>query len=175
MIDPSRKYCLPPVFHEDAEILILGTMPGNDSIAADMYYANKSNHFWNYIYRILQPDYPVCKCFDMTVPKEDRYELLKRNKIAVWDVVSDCLRGGNLDSKIIAPRFNPIADFVNRSNIKAVLCTSVKSRHFLKKSEQDILIKIPIELIGSSSSSRWDNPFETMHYWSEIINKYLSL
>ncbi len=172
--DLQRKYCLPPVFREDAEILILGTMPGNDSLSAGMYYTNSSNYFWNFIYRILLTDYPGWKNFDISLSMQERYLLLLENKVALWDVVSDCFREGSLDSKIIDPKFNPIADLIEGSNIKAVLCTSVKTRLYLKQSKEDKKIHVPIEVIGSSSASNWTNPFETLNHWKMIIDKYIS-
>jgi len=42
-IPQVRKSGLPPVVDEDTEILVLGTLPSDMSLAAGQYYANPAN------------------------------------------------------------------------------------------------------------------------------------
>ena len=44
-----KKKCLLPWIDNDTQILIVGTMPGEQSLQEQMYYANKNNKFWSYI------------------------------------------------------------------------------------------------------------------------------
>ncbi len=73
-----------PLIGNDAEILILGTMPGNTSLQQHEYYAYKHNHFWKLIYAVFdqppQAGYPA------------KVKYIKDNKIALWDVLSKCRR-----------------------------------------------------------------------------------
>lgn len=48
-----RKSGLPPVVSQNTEILILGTLPSDMSIAASQYYANPGNDFWKLIGAVL--------------------------------------------------------------------------------------------------------------------------
>jgi hypoxanthine-DNA glycosylase len=82
----------PPIVDASAEILILGSLPSVKSIEARQYYAHPQNAFWRIMGRLFAagPDTPYIK----------RTELLKRNRIAVWDVLASSVRPGSMDSDI---------------------------------------------------------------------------
>tara|TARA_R110002124_G_scaffold211274_3_gene377587 strand:- start:1071 stop:1595 length:525 start_codon:yes stop_codon:yes gene_type:complete len=92
MIDGDRIKGFSPVTTEDAQILILGSMPGVKSLEADEYYAHPRNAFW-----------PVMAVL-FGVQGFDNYQektaLLRENRIALWDVLQHCTRPGSLDSAI---------------------------------------------------------------------------
>jgi hypoxanthine-DNA glycosylase len=44
-----RKSGLPPAVDENTELLILGTLPSDMSLAEGQYYANPGNDFWKLI------------------------------------------------------------------------------------------------------------------------------
>ncbi|UCJ09900.1 DNA-deoxyinosine glycosylase [Chitinophaga pendula] len=166
----KRITCFAPLFDQHSKILVLGTMPGNESLYQGMYYANTKNLFWDFMYRILVPDYPPYQLLDKDTPKQARYELLKANHIALWDIVADCFRSDNRDSKIIDPRFNDIAGFVKSTNIKAVICNGAKSNEYLEIAGQKPQIAIPVHILGSTSTSNQTNPFKTFGQWRDTFN-----
>lgn len=53
------KSALHPLTDNSTRILILGTMPGDQSIAKQQYYGNKGNHFWKIIFTIFNENYSV--------------------------------------------------------------------------------------------------------------------
>ena len=40
------KRCFPPVVDANTRVLVLGSLPGEISLAQGQYYANKQNRFW---------------------------------------------------------------------------------------------------------------------------------
>jgi len=71
--------------------MILGSMPGEASLAKTEYYAHPRNAFW-----------PVLQAvFGGSISSYgDKCEILKSNKVAVWDVLIQCVRPGSLDANI---------------------------------------------------------------------------
>ena len=81
-----------PIFDENSRILILGTFPSVKSREQDFYYAHPRNRFWNILSKLTQEPLPVTK--------EEKIELLLRNRIALWDVIESCEITGSSDSSI---------------------------------------------------------------------------
>ena len=91
--DDSVKTGLPPVARADARLLILGSLPGDASLAARRYYAHPTNQFWRLLGSAIgeelhTADYPA------------RLERLARRKIGLWDVIGSARRRGSLDQAI---------------------------------------------------------------------------
>lgn len=97
---------LPPIADRYARVLILGSMPGEASLAAGEYYAFRHNQFWRIAGEIcgFAPDAPYAR----------RKSVLKKARIALWDVLESCVRPGSLDSAIRADsmRVNDFAAFL---------------------------------------------------------------
>jgi TDG/mug DNA glycosylase family protein len=89
----------------DAEILILGSLPGRKSLEMQQYYAHPQNAFWKIIARIHGAEWPL--------PYTHRVRLLTANYIALWDVLAAAERPGSLDSSIVhhSARANDFAAF----------------------------------------------------------------
>tara|TARA_R110002020_G_scaffold309301_2_gene525311 strand:+ start:147168 stop:147656 length:489 start_codon:yes stop_codon:yes gene_type:complete len=81
-----------PIAAPDAEILILGSMPGIASLEANQYYAHPRNAFWRIMGELFGAG--------IELPYAERQDILKSRRIAVWDVLQFCQRVGSLDSNI---------------------------------------------------------------------------
>ena len=81
-----------PVSDKNAKVLILGSMPGEESLKKNQYYAHPRNCFWYIIQEMLNGS--------VEINYEERKEILKENRIALWDVLKACVREGSLDSSI---------------------------------------------------------------------------
>lgn len=83
--------CFPPIVARVPEKLILGTAPGVRSLAEHQYYAHPQNNFWKIMGGL----------FEMPVNTyAQRVALIRKNRLALWDVLSTCERHGSLDSNI---------------------------------------------------------------------------
>jgi len=85
--------CFPPIARRDAEVLILGSLPGRKSLEMQQYYAHPQNAFWKLITQILGAEWPL--------PYTRRVETLTAHRIALWDVLAAAERPGSLDSSIV--------------------------------------------------------------------------
>ena len=83
---------LPPIADPDSRLLILGNMPSVMSLAAAEYYGSPRNAFWRIAGALFG--------FEVDEPYPRRVEALRRNGVAVWDVLHSCRRPGSLDSAV---------------------------------------------------------------------------
>lgn len=109
----QRLNGLAPIEAPDARMLILGSMPGAASLAARQYYAYPHNHFWQLVFVMLGEADPA--------EYEVRIGLLRKRKIALWDVIQSCERTGSLDKDIRNAAPNDIPAFLHaHPDIKTV-------------------------------------------------------
>jgi hypoxanthine-DNA glycosylase len=85
----------------DAQRLILGSFPGEASLAASQYYAHPRNQFWRLLSAVLGDDL-------VTLDYAQRLARLAHHRIGLWDVIIACEREGSLDASI---RRTQAADF----------------------------------------------------------------
>ncbi|WP_404991500.1 DNA-deoxyinosine glycosylase [Cupriavidus pauculus] len=89
----STKRCFPPVVDRHTRVLVLGSLPGEVSLAQSQYYAHKQNRFWHLMGDVLGVDL-VALAYDA------RLAALRRHRVGLWDVVAEARRDGSLDSNI---------------------------------------------------------------------------
>jgi hypoxanthine-DNA glycosylase len=97
----DRKRSFPPVVDANTRVLILGSLPGEASLAAGQYYANPRNAFWRLLETVL--DAPL-----VTLAYEDRLATLQSRGVGLWDVVAEAERRGSLDTAILNPSANDL-------------------------------------------------------------------
>jgi len=85
---------LAPVWQADAQILILGSLPGVASLQAAQYYAHPRNQFWP----LMQALFGI----ELALPYEARLQQLQQHRVALWDLIASAHRPGSLDSAIDA-------------------------------------------------------------------------
>jgi TDG/mug DNA glycosylase family protein len=84
---------IPPIASPDAQVLVLGSIPGRKSLEEERYYVGPRNRFWPIMARLLD--------FDPGLLYDERVNALRNAGIALWDVLRSCERKGSLDSNIV--------------------------------------------------------------------------
>ncbi|HAF45497.1 MAG: DNA-deoxyinosine glycosylase [Sideroxydans sp. GWF2_59_14] len=121
-----RLHSFPPVADEQSNLLILGSMPGKESLKQKQYYAHPQNAFWK-IMGDLVGAHP-------TLPYQQRLSALTAAHIALWDVLKTCERQGSLDSNIQNETANDFASFFkNHPHITHVFFNGAKAEQSFKK------------------------------------------
>ncbi|WP_321914737.1 MULTISPECIES: DNA-deoxyinosine glycosylase [unclassified Paraburkholderia] len=87
------KTCFDPVVDAHTRVLILGSLPGEASLAHQQYYAHKQNKFWHLVGEVIGRN-----LVDMDYAA--RLDTLLENRFGLWDVVAQARRAGSLDSQI---------------------------------------------------------------------------
>jgi hypoxanthine-DNA glycosylase len=89
----TLKRCFPPVVDQRTRVLVLGSLPGEISLAHNQYYAHKQNRFWVLVGDVIERDL-------VGLEYAERLRTLLEHRIGLWDVVAEARRTGSLDSNI---------------------------------------------------------------------------
>lgn len=88
-----RKHAFPPVVDARTRVLVLGSLPGERSLAEGRYYAHPQNQFWRLISAAIGRDIA-------SLDYEARLAALLEARVGLWDVVASAERKGSLDATI---------------------------------------------------------------------------
>jgi hypoxanthine-DNA glycosylase len=105
MINQKLTHPFNPIVFNDSKILILGSFPSIDSFNNSFYYGHKRNQFWKILSAISK--YPINN-------RDQKIWLLKRSRIALWDMVSECKRENSLDSSLEDIEVNDIPSLLEK-------------------------------------------------------------
>lgn len=130
--DGGRIFSFPPVADENSRILILGTMPSRRSLEQQAFYAHPQNALWRILGDFLDTDLRA-------LPFPSRYDILRENGIALYDVCASCEREGSLDTNIRDALPNDIPALLESSpRIGRILCNGKTSYALLRRHFPDI-------------------------------------
>jgi hypoxanthine-DNA glycosylase len=97
----SVKAGLPPIARRDARLFVLGSLPGDASLAARQYYAHPTNQFWRLLGSALGEELQA-------LGYEARLDRLALRHVGLWDVIASAKRPGSLDQAIRDAEHNRI-------------------------------------------------------------------
>jgi len=110
----EKKRCLAAVVDQRTRLLVLGSLPGDKSLAVQEYYGNRQNKFWLLMSEVIDLDL-------VPLDYSSRLEALLEHGVGLWDVVAEAHRPGSLDSRIRARNDNDLCDLLARHpNIRAI-------------------------------------------------------
>lgn len=138
-----KKCSFPPSVTPECSVLVLGSLPGDESLKQAQYYAHPRNAFWNIMGTLLG--------FDPSLPYRERLVLLNGGGVGLWDVVASGVRPGSLDQHITREQPNDIAALLARfPSIRTVCCNGTASFKYLKRyfpelflQESPLIIQMP--------------------------------
>src|SRR5438105_5020495 len=97
----TAKIGLGPVVDQKSRVLVLGTLPGDESLRLQRYYSNPRNEFWALLASVFGA--PTGETY------EQRLAFLSDHEIALWDVLRSAERRGSSDAAIMNAEPNDFA------------------------------------------------------------------
>lgn len=102
----ARKAGFPAVVDASTRVLILGSLPGEASLAVAQYYGNPRNAFWRLIEGVLGASL-------VPLTYEERLAALLSRGVGLWDVIAEAERPGSLDAAIRDPAANDLVALID--------------------------------------------------------------
>ena len=99
------KQSFPPVVDTHVRVLVLGSLPGERSLAAARYYAHPQNQFWRLMSAVLGEDL-------LALDYHVRLAQLLARHVGLWDVVATARREGSTDAALRDISANDLAALV---------------------------------------------------------------
>jgi hypoxanthine-DNA glycosylase len=163
----------PPVAKPDARVLILGTLPGEESLKRQQYYARTTNSFWRIMAELTgaNPTFPYAK----------KLASLTAKRLALWDVCAAAERSGSLDSSIVplTIKTNDFASFFREHRHLELICFNGQhaARLFTKRVLDDLPLtvrKLPHVTLPSTSPAHATLRFEQkLQRWRDALGDFL--
>ena len=151
----------PPAAAEGVRVLVLGSMPGVESLRQQQYYAHPRNAFW--------PIMGILFGFSPALPYRKRLEKLNRAGVALWDSLAGCERSGSLDSNIREPVSNDIPGLLKKyPAIRSIFCNGTASYQFLKKYHGALFERSDLEIRQMPSTS----PAAAMYSFEQKLQQW---
>lgn len=150
---------MPPRLDPDARLLILGSFPGEASLAAGQYYAHPRNHFWKLLGEVLAE--PLVE-----LSYEDRLRRIAAHRVGLWDTIVACEREGSLDGAIRNAERGDIDHVRDTAPLLRVVCFNGKTA---ARAEPGWRAAGYATLVLPSSSPAYTRPFEEkLEAWHAI-------
>ena len=154
-------YSFAPIADLQSNVLILGTMPGKESLRQNAYYAHNQNAFWKILFTLLN--------LPFSADYQIRKAMLLKNGVALWDVLAICTRHSSLDADIKKEYPNDLLQFLSsHSNISRIFFNGKGAAGYFKKYFPEI--NLPYQILPSTSPAHaisWESKLES---WKAILN-----
>ncbi len=143
IVNEQNKIGFDAFINEDSQILILGSFPSVKSRENHFYYGNPQNRFWKVLANAFNEDLPK------TI--EEKQDLCRKHKIALWDVFIESDLKGSSDCNLSKSNYqlSDIPSLIKQyKNIKKILCNGALAYDTLTKNFD---INLPIFKMLSTS------------------------
>jgi len=158
----SVKAGLPPIARKDARLFILGSLPGDASLAARQYYAHPTNQFWRLLGAVIGEEL-------QPLAYQDRLQRLAEHRIGLWDVIASASRPGSLDQAIREAEHNRIEHLLHDfPDLRAIAFNGSTAAAVGRKLIGDLNLSL-LDLPSSSAANT--RPFdEKLRTWAHVAD-----
>lgn len=141
-------------------------MPGPEALRRRQYYGFPGNHFWPVIQALFGAG-------DRPLSYPEKFRLLKKNRIALWDVIASCRRDGASDSAITHVTPNRIPELLKRyPNVRTIFVNGKMAERLFKMHFGE-KVNLPVVCLPSTSPAHASMSFKRkLRHWK--ILKYYS-
>lgn len=157
------KHPFEPVYDGNSKVLILGSFPSVKSRENDFYYGNNQNRFWKVVSSVTGEKEP----FSI----REKKDLLIRNNIAVYDVISSCDILKSYDSSIKNVKINDIEFILKNSQINKIYTNGNKAHELYQKYLKNRLMIDDIKLPSTSPANAKYNMDMLIDSWRLIKDR----
>ncbi len=155
------KKGLTSIIDSNTQVLILGSLPSDESIDKQQYYSNPGNDFWKLINEVIGENIAA-------LDYEAKIQKLQEHRIGLWDVYLEVERNGSMDSNIRNGVFNNFSNLKNVApNLRLVCFNGKKAGGFEDKIRKH---GIETKVLPSSSGANRKNSEKRIIEWQSIAD-----
>ena len=159
-----RLQGLAPAAGPATRLLLLGSFPGEASLAAQQYYGHPRNQFWPLLSAIWRVDLTP-------LAYADRLQALVDHGLGLWDVYASCRRQGSLDSAIRDAVPNDLPGLAARlPQLRAIAHNGGESARAMRVTGA---LGLPVHRLPSSSPANASWSFDRkLAAWAAVFHQH---
>ena len=152
----------PPLYDKNSKILILGSFPSVKSREQMFFYGHPQNRFWKVIANVFGDEVPT--------NIQEKKALLRKNHIALWDVIKSCDIEGSSDSSISGVVPNDLSEIFAQADIQKIIVNGKTAEKYFNKYTRDAIGKDAICLPSTSPANAAWSLERLTEAWSKHLN-----
>lgn len=154
--------------NENTKVLVIGTIPGRESLEKQQYYANKYNAFWKIISLVFNDDHNF-------LSYNDKLNCLQKHRIGLWDSLQYCERKGSLDNNIKNEFPNDFETLFRKyPKIEYLFFNGNNSHNFFRRYHPNLLQEYEYYVLPSTSPANATMNFEDkLKIWKTSLLQFL--
>jgi len=158
----SVKAGLPPIARPDARLFVLGSLPGDASLAARQYYAHPTNQFWRLLGGAIGEDL-------QSLDYRKRLAVLAERRVGLWDVIASASRPGSLDQSIREAEHNRIEHLLHDfPDLRAIAFNGSTAAAVGRRLVGDLPCRLTLIDLPSSSAANTQAFAQKAERWAQL-------
>lgn len=150
-----------PVYDENSEILILGSLPSVKSRENGFYYGHPQNRFW----KVMSAVTGSATTHDVAAKKQ----MLLDHHIALWDVIKECDIVGSSDSSIKNAVAANLTDIIKKAQIRRIYVNGKAAEKYYKKYIEPTIHMKAVVLPSTSPANAAFSLDRLIHAWKDLL------